>query len=215
MIEIEKEQMRKRAPKMLEALKKKNFDAHFFETAEEAKNFITEQVQPDETAGFGGSITLRQGLGLVDALQDKGVTVYDHWDANGDPTRRLELKRKQRGVDVFLTSMNAVTVDGVMVNLDGGGNRVASTCSGPKRVIVVVGANKVVENLDAAIHRTRHHASPLNAIRLERETPCVETGTCNDCSAPQRICAMLLIMYKKPGDIDKFTVVLVNDELGY
>ncbi len=152
---------------------------------------------------------------LERALQDKGVTVYDHWDANGDPTRRLELKRMQRGVDVFLTSMNAVTVDGVMVNLDGGGNRVAGTCSGPKRVIVVVGANKVVENVDAAIHRTRHHASPLNAIRLERETPCVETGTCNDCSSPQRICAMLLIMYKKPGDIDKFTVVLVNDEMGY
>ena len=102
-----------------------------------------------------------------------------------------------------------------MVNLDGGGNRVASTCSGPKRVIVVAGANKVVENLDAAIHRTRHHASPLNAIRLERETPCAETGTCNDCSSSQRICAMLLIMYKKPGDIDEFTVVLVNDEMGY
>jgi hypothetical protein len=102
-----------------------------------------------------------------------------------------------------------------MVNLDGGGNRVASTCSGPKRVIVVVGANKVAESVDAAIHRTQHHASPLNAIRLERETPCFETGTCNDCSAAQRICAMLLIMYKKPGDIDKFTVVVVNDEMGY
>ena len=215
MIEIEKEQMRKRAPKMLEALKKRNFDAHFFETGAEAREFITGLVQPDETAGFGGSVTLRQDLGLVDALRDKGVTVYDHWDANDDPPRRLELKRKQRGVDVFLTSMNAVTIDGIMVNLDGGGNRVAGTCSGPKRVIVVVGANKVVENLDAAIHRTRHHASPLNAIRLQRQTPCAETGTCNDCNSPQRICAMLLIMYKKPGDIDKFTVVVVNEEMGY
>jgi len=131
MIDVEKEQMRKRAPRMLEALKKKNFDAHFFETAKEAKNFIIGQVQPDETAGFGGSVTLRQGLGIVGALQDKGVTVYDHWDADGDPPRRLELKRKQQSVDVFLTSMNAVTIDGVMVNLDGGGNRVASTCCGP------------------------------------------------------------------------------------
>ena len=215
MIDVEKEQMRKRAPKMVEALKKKNFDAHFFETSSEARDFIVGQVEPKESAGFGGSITLRQGMGLPDALRDKGVTVYDHWDANGDPSRRLELKRKHRSVDVFLTSMNAITVDGVMVNLDGGGNRVASTCSGPKRVIVVVGLNKVTADLDAAIHRTRHHASPLNAIRLKRKTPCVETGTCSDCSAQERICAMLLIMYKKPGDIDKFTVVLVNEEMGY
>ncbi len=215
MLEIEKEQMRKRAPKMLESLKKRKFEAHFFETASEAKDFIANHIQPDETVGIGGSLTLRQGLGIVGPLRDKGVTIHDHWDADGDPPRRLELKRMQRGVDVFLTSMNAVTIDGIMVNLDGGGNRVAGTCSGPKRVIVVVGVNKVVENLDAAVHRTRHHASPLNAIRLERKTPCVESGTCSDCSSPQRICGMLLIMYQKPGDIDQFTVLLVNEEMGY
>ncbi len=215
MLDVEKEQMRKRAPKMVEALKKRNFDAHFFETVPEARDFIIGQIEPDESAGFGGSITTRQGLGLADALKEKGVAVYDHWDANGDPQRRLELKRKHRSVDVFLTSMNAITVDGTMVNLDGGGNRVASTCSGPKRVIVVVGRNKVTADLDAAIHRTRHHASPLNAIRLEKNTPCVETGTCSDCSAAERICAMLLIMYQKPGDIEKFTVVIVNEEMGY
>ena len=215
MIEIEKEQMRKRAPKMVEALNKNHFDAHFFETIPETRDFIIGQVEPDESVGFGGSITLRQGLGLADSFRDKGVTVYDHWDADGDPSRRLELKRKHRSVDVFLTSVNAITIDGILVNLDGGGNRVASTCSGPKRVIVVAGLNKVTADLDAAIHRTRHNASPLNAIRLERNTPCAETGTCSDCSAAERICAMLLIMYKKPGDIEKFTVVLVNEEMGY
>lgn len=215
MLEIEKEQMRRRAPKMLESLKKKKFDAYFFETASEAGDFIRDNAQTGETVGIGGSITLREDLGIVDVLREKGITVYDHWEADGDPSRRLELKRMQRGVDLFLTSMNAVTIDGVMVNLDGGGNRVASTCSGPKRVIVVIGANKVVENLDEAVHRTRHIASPLNAIRLKRETPCVETGTCNDCSSPQRICGMLLIMFQKPGDIDQFTVILVNEEMGY
>ncbi|MBW1962051.1 MAG: lactate utilization protein [Deltaproteobacteria bacterium] len=215
MLDLEKERMRKRAPKILESLKKKKYDAHFFETAAQAAEFIKSSVKQDETIGVGGSVTLRQGLGIVEALREKGVTVYDHWEAAEDPARRLELKRMQRAVDVFLTSINAITLDGVLVNLDGGGNRVASTCSGTKRVIVVAGANKVVEDLDAAVHRTRNHASPLNAIRLRRETPCVETGTCNDCSSPQRICGMLLIMFQKPGDIDKFTVILVNEQMGY
>jgi len=215
MIEIEKERFRKRIPKLLEALKKRRFDPHYFETPAEARDFLKDQIQPGETVGVGGSITLRGELGIVDALRQKGVTVVDHWEADGDPQKRLELKRMHRGVDVFLTSMNAVALDGTLVNLDGGGNRVASTCSGPKRVIVVAGANKVVEDLDTAIHRTRHHAGVINAIRLERKVPCVETGTCSDCTAAERICAALLILFKRPSDIDRFSVVLVNEEMGY
>ncbi len=215
MIEFEKEKIRKSVPKILDALKKKRFDAHFFETADEARDFIAEQINPKETVGIGGSVTLREGLGIVKELRSKGVTVHDHWDADGDPARRLELKRKQRGVDVFLTGMNAITKDGFLVNLDGGGNRVAGTCSGPKKVIVVAGTNKLVDSLDLAIHRTRTHAAVLNAIRLTPKVPCVETGNCDDCNAAQRICAALLILYKKPGDIDHFSVVLVNEEMGY
>ena len=111
--------------------------------------------------------------------------------------------------------MNAITGDGIMVNLDGGGNRVAGTCSGPKRVIVAVGANKIAESTDSAIDITRLHAAVLNSIRLDRKTPCAETGACIDCSSPQRICAALLILYKKPSNIDKFTVVRGNEEMGY
>ncbi|RJQ61592.1 MAG: lactate utilization protein [Desulfobacteraceae bacterium] len=215
MEEIEKEKMRKRIPKMIEALRKRQFDPHFFETVSEARDFIQGQIAPGETVGIGGSITLRRELGIVEALRNGGITVYDHWDAEGDSARRLELKRTQRSSDVFIAGVNAATVDGILVNLDGGGNRVAGTCSGPKRVIVAFGANKVVENLDEAIHRTRHHAAVLNAIRLERNTPCAETGICSDCSSPQRICAALLILFKRPTDIDKFTVVLINERLGY
>jgi len=214
MIDFEKDRFRKRAPKLLETLKKRGFDGYFFETAPEARDFIENQIVPEETVGIGGSITIREALGVAEALRAKGITVFDHWTA-GSPEQRLELKRKHRSVDVFLTSMNAITGDGIMVNLDGGGNRVASTCSGPKRVIVAVGANKVAESLDSAIERTRHHAAVINSIRLDRKTPCAETGVCNDCSSPHRICAALLILYKKPSDIDKFTVVLVNEEMGY
>ena len=214
MIELEKERFRRRAPKLLESLKKRGFDAHFFETGAEAGAFIQNQIAPDETVGIGGSVTIREDLGIAKALSEKGITVFDHWDA-GNPEERIELKRKHRGVDVFLTSMNGITGDGILVNLDGGGNRVASTCSGPKRVIVVAGANKVAESLESAMDRTRNHAAVVNAIRLGRKTPCAETGVCNDCNSPQRICAALLILYKKPSDIDAFTVVLVNEAMGY
>ena len=215
MIEFEKEKIRASMPQLLEEMKKKKFDAHFFETTEEARQFVANQINKEETVGVGGSVTIREGLGIVEALRNKGVTVYDHWDADGDPPRRLELKRMHRAVDVFLTGMNAITKDGILVNLDGGGNRVASTCSGPKKVIVVCGTNKIVDTLDMAVHRTRNHAAVLNAIRLERKVPCVETGYCTDCSAPQRICAALLILSRKPGDIDEFSVVLVNEAIGY
>lgn len=214
MIEFEKDRFRKRVAKILTSLKKRGFDGFFFETASEAGDFIESQLSPEETVGIGGSVTIREGLGIGEVLAGKGNFVVDHWNARS-PEERLELKRNQRAVDVFLTSMNAVTDDGMLVNLDGGGNRVANTCSGPKRIIAVVGANKVTGSLDSAIERTRSQAAVLNAIRLKRKTPCVETGICSDCGSGERICAALLILYKKPSDIDRFAVILINEDLGY
>jgi hypothetical protein len=215
MIEIEKDRIRKTIPKLLAALKKKGFDPYFFEKAEEARHFITERIELQETVGIGGSVTMREGLGIVEPLRKKGIYVCDHWDAYEDPALRLELKRKQRSMDVFLSSVNALTLDGVLVNLDGGGNRVAGACSGPKKVIIAAGTNKIVDSLDSAIHRTREQAAVINAMRLKRKTPCVETGICSDCDSPERICSALLILLKKPTDIDLFTVVLINEEMGY
>jgi len=215
MQETDKERYRKLMPKILEALRKKKFDPYFFETIAEAGSFIPAQIQKGETVGISGSVTLRQYLGVVEALRAQGNTVYDHWDAGKDHKERLRIKRMQRGADVFLSGLNAFTCDGTLVNLDGGGNRVSGICSGPKRVIAVAGTNKLVETLDGAIHRTRHHSAPINAARLERKVPCATTGMCSDCDAPERICAALLVLFKKPGDIDKFTVILVNEEMGY
>jgi hypothetical protein len=214
-IEIEKDRIRNTIKKVLDALKKKGFDPYFFETADEAKHFITEHIEPQETVGIGGSVTLRDELGIVESLRKRGNYVCDHHDAFEDPARRLEFKRKQRSMDVFLSSVNALTSEGVLVNLDGGGNRVAGMCSGPKKVIIAAGTNKIVDSLDLAIHRTRHQAAVLNAMRLKRKTPCAETGICSDCDSPERICAALLILLKKPSDIDLFTVVLINEEIGY
>ncbi len=210
----EKTYFRKRVSKMLDELEKKQYEPYFFETSDEAKSFILEHIGPRETVGIGGSITLREGLGIIEGIRKKGNTVYDHWEAGGDPVKRLELKRKHRQVDVFLSSLNAITTDGIMVNLDGGGNRVASLCSGPKRVIVVVGVNKIVDSLELAINRTRKKAAVLSALRIKPKAPCVETGFCSDCSAAERICAALLILMKRPNDIENFTIILINEVLG-
>lgn len=215
MQEIEKEYVRKKIGSVLDGLKKKKFEAHFFETMEEAKRFILGQIKPGETVGIGGSVTLREEFKIVPEIRKKGNTVYDHWEANDDPVRRMELKRSHRNVDVFLSSINAIAADGTIVNLDGGGNRVASLCSGPKRVIAVAGANKLVDSLDDAIYRTRNRAAALRALRSNYKTPCVATGVCSDCDSPQRICSALLILLKRPADIDQFTVILVNEEMGY
>ncbi len=215
MIEFEKEKIRKSMPKILEEMKRRHFDSHFFETKEEAGAFIAGLVGAGESVGVGGSFTVRDGVGAVAALKQKGITVVDHWDAGPDAALRLELKRKQRTVDVFLSGTNAVTRDGILVNMDGGGNRLAGLLSGPKRVIAAVGTNKITDSLELAIHRTRHQAAVLNAIRLKRKAPCVQTGVCNDCQAPERVCAALLILFTKPEDIDLFTVVLVNEEMGF
>ena len=143
----EKEYYRKRIPKILEALKKKGYDPYFFESTDEARSLILERIDPSETVAIGGSITIREDLSIKEELRKRGNQVIDHWEASGDWARVIELKRKNREADVFLSGLNAISSDGILVNLDGGGNRVASLCSGPKRVIVVAGANKIVESV--------------------------------------------------------------------
>ncbi len=212
MRETDKIRFRLMAPRILTALTKKQYEAGFFETIPEAKSFILGRIEPGETVGIGGSITLREDMQIVEAIRSKGNEVYDHWGAG---QRFMEVKRMHRQVDVFLSGINAFTGDGIIVNIDGGGNRVGSLCSGPKRVIAVAGPNKLTESLDSAISRVRNKAAVLNAIRVKVKTPCVETGLCNDCSSSERICAALLILMKKPTDIEQFTVVLINEELGY
>lgn len=215
MKEIGKDLIRKRMGNILEALKKRGFESYFFETKDQAKNFISDIIKAQETVGVGGSMTLRDETGIVEMLRKRGNYVCDHLEASGDPSKRLELKRQQRSMDVFLSSVNALTSEGILINLDGGGNRVAGMCCGPKRVIIVAGTNKITDSLDLGIRRTRHQAAVLNALRLKRKTPCVETGVCNDCDSPERICAALLILFKKPSDIDQYVVIFINEEMGF
>ena len=142
------------------------------------------------------------------------VEVIDPYEPGISPEEGLDRGRRGMTADVMIASTNAITLDGRLVNLDGMGNRVAAMTFGPTKVILVVGLNKVVPNLESAMARVKHYGGPVNAIRLSVNTPCVETGLCLDCSSPQRICNMWSII---EGHMIKgrIHVKLIGENLGY
>jgi L-lactate utilization protein LutB len=195
----------------VENLKKNNFDARYFESAQEAVEALLQEIRPEETVGIGGSMTVKE-LGLDTLLRERGNTVYWHW-LEGSPEGMDQARASAATADVYLTSTNALTQDGKLVNTDGTGNRVASMVYGPKRTIVVCGKNKLAENLDAALERIEDHAYK-NARRLKLNTPCAVNERCMDCSSPQRMCNVTTILRKKPNKI-AMSVFIINEELGY
>jgi len=195
------------------SLQDRGFAAFSVGSREEAKARIMEEIPAGSRIGVGGSVTLRE-LGLVDALLARGHTVYQGWAGQPAPPPDLDFRKAHLTCDVFLTSSNAITVDGDLVNVDGVGNRVAAMIFGPGKVIVAAGWNKIVPDLNSAIQRIRNVAAPLNAKRLELNVPCVTTGYCVDCTVPDNICRATTIISRKPRRTD-FTIVLVSDSLGY
>lgn len=196
--------------KAVRALQKNGFDVRVFNTKEEVVSALMEDINVDEAVGLGGSITL-QDIRIYDHLVERGNTVYWHWKAE-DKGAAL---RNAASSKVYITSSNAVTEDGKLINKDGTGNRVSSMFYGHERVYIVAGRNKVVRNYGDAIYRIEHIAAPLNAKRLNLTTPCVYTGVCSDCDSPQRICNVETVINKKPGGVGKIVIYLVNEDLGY
>jgi hypothetical protein len=203
----------KLAKKCIQNLKKHGFDAHYVSGEQEARDLILEKISDYQTFGFGGSDTTR-ALGLSEALQTMGKTVYDHWQKGLSKEDDLEIRLNQGRCDCFLCSANAVAATGEIVNVDGIGNRTNAMCFGPKKVIVVAGMNKVTQDLDSAVRRVRELAAPMRAKSLGMETPCAENGLCSDCNAPQRICRITTILHRRPMLTD-LSVVLVNRALGF
>lgn len=199
--------------KVVEALRKNNFIAHYAESKGTAIAYVLDQIGQNATIGIGGSMTLVE-LGLDVTLEEAGHTVYNHNKAGLSKEESLALRRKELLSDVFLTSANAITEDGQIVNTDGSGNRVAAMIFGPRKVIIVAGRNKIVADTDAAKKRIEKIAAPINAKRLNRNTPCAQTGRCVDCASSERICAVTTIMHKKPLSIE-IHVVIVGENLGY
>lgn len=212
MLTQRKMQYDKAGAKVAEALNKRHFEAYYCPDRAAAIEKVLELISLEDTVSWGGTLTVDE-LGLKDLLRARGQKLIDRDTAQSNE-ERVELMRKGLLADTFLTSSNAVSADGQLVNIDGTGNRVAALCFGPTQVVVVAGMNKVAGDLDGAMRRAREVAAPMNAQRFPLKTPCVANGLCGDCKGPDSICAQIVTtrLCKPAGRIK---VVLVGEDLGF
>jgi hypothetical protein len=202
------------AKQIIQHLEKRRMEGSFASTGAQAKKEIIAMIPEGATVFRCGSMTAG-GLGLWEEIGElPGVELINPYQPGLAPEDSLELRRRGMTADVMIASTNAVTLDGKLVNLDGMGNRVAALTFGPKKVILVVGMNKVVPDVESAMARVKHYAAPVNAMRLSLDTPCVKSGLCTDCRSPQRICNTWTITegHMLKGRIH---VKLVGENLGY
>ena len=189
-------------------LENRGFHAHVFATGAEAAEFLVQTLH-GTSIGIGGSVTI-DTLGVYDRLCGSNE-VFWHWKNHAPETRERAGK-----AETYLCSANGVSENGEIVNIDGFGNRVASTIYGPERVFLVVGRNKIAPDLTGAIDRARNIAAPLNARRLNRHTPCaVGEPRCRDCRSPEKVCGVMTVFFMPPTSIKEFHVILVDEDLGY
>lgn len=176
-----------------------------FETAQEAAGYLDSRID-GRTVAFGGSMTVKE-MGLYPLLASHNQAVW-HWEGGS--------LAQAMNADVYITSVNALAETGEMINIDGNGNRVASTLYGHKEVYFVVGVNKIAPDYDAALWRARNIASPKNAQRLGKKTPCAVKGErCYDCRSPERICRALTVLWGPMMNGSHMEIILINQELGY
>ncbi len=202
----------KQVERTINALKKNNFEAFFVHDSKAAFEEVMSRIPDGATVGVGGSVTLAQ-IGILDALENREIHLIWPFKQARSNEERIELNRKCFSSDVFLSSTNAVTEDGKLFNVDATGNRVGAMFIGPQKVIVVSGVNKIVKDIEAAEKRVKEWTAPQNAKRLNRKTPCTETGVCSDCNSPDRICNIYVTLAKRPSRTE-VVVILVGENLG-
>lgn len=191
---------------------KRNIDAFYCEDSESAVALAMDLMKDGTTVGFGGSETLKE-IGLLDAVRNSSLTLIDREQAK-TPAEKKEYYFKNAMSDYFLMSSNAVTIDGELINIDGNGNRVACLIHGPEHVILMVGMNKVVPNVETGIARVRNTSAPANAARLETQTPCGVTGHCGNCNSPDCMCCQIVVT-RHSRHTGRIKVILIGEELGY
>lgn len=198
------------------ALRGNHFDAHVVADVDAARALVLDRIVPEAapaTVSFGGSMTL-VATGLPAALAAiPGLAVCDTMDRSISPEAMYERRRQALLVDLFITGTNAVTEDGVLVNLDMIGNRACAIAFGPRKVVVLVGRNKLVPDLATAMRRVKEYAAPANAMRLGKKTPCAATARCADCGSPDRICNVWTIT-EKSFPRGRISVICINQDLG-
>ncbi len=200
------------ADRVIKGLKSRNMDGYYVETKEEALKKALELIPEGSSISWGGTMSAAE-IGLKDAVCSGNYRVYNREAANS-PEEKRAAELAAYDCDFFLASANAITEDGVMVNIDGFANRVSAIAAGPRTVLMIVGMNKVVKRVEDAVSRARNEAAPINAQRFGLDTPCSKNGMCYDCKSPDTICCQILItrFSKIPGRIK---VILVDDVLGF
>lgn len=196
-----------------EALRRNQMAAHFAATPEASRELALSLIPAGASVGLGGSMTLDE-IGLVAAVRGGDYRLLDRYRPGLTDAELKDIFRANFSADVFLTSTNALTAGGELVNKDGRGTRMAAVVYGPDRVIVVAGRNKLVKDVPAGLERIETVAAPRNTVRLKVNTPCVQTGRCMDCRSAQRICCHTVISgFQRVKD--RIHVILVDADLGY
>lgn len=211
MTEMQKMYYDKRGAALIKNLGSRHFEAYYCSTKEEALEKALSLIPQGSSIAWGGSVTCQQ-IGLLDAVRNGNYRTIDREQAK-TAEEREETMRQGLLADVFLSSANAISMDGQLVNIDGNGNRVAAIVYGPKQVIIVAGMNKVEDTLDAAMVRARTVAAPMNMQRFGLPTPCNATGICADCKSERCICNQILITRHSRGN--RIKIILVGEDLGF
>lgn len=205
---FEKERNEKLAQIVIKGLKSRNMTGYYVKDRDEALKKALELIPEGSRVAMGGCMSAQE-IGLTDALNNGHYTFFD---------RAFMAKREglleAYGADVFVSSVNALTDDGILVNIDGNANRVSFIAQGPQKVVFIVGMNKVASDLDHAMKRARNIAAPINAGRFDITTPCTKTGKCMDCKSIDTVCCQFLIT-RFSRHKDRIHVILVNENLGF
>ncbi|MCR4777002.1 MAG: lactate utilization protein [Saccharofermentans sp.] len=199
----------KLAQKVIKGLNSRNMTGYYASSAEEAKKIALEIIPEGSSVTMGGGMSVHE-IGLVDALKSGN---YDFIDRDKTEDKRAAMLAAY-DADFFLSGCNAITEDGILINIDGNANRVSAIAQGPKKVLFIVGMNKVCSDVDGGMKRARNVAAPINAQRFGLDTPCTKTGSCMDCKSPDTICCQFLVT-RFSKHADRIHVILVNDSLGF
>ena len=197
----------------IEALNKNNMNGYLVNTKEELIEKIKELVKENSTVSCGGSMSLFE-TGIIDHLRSGRYKFLDRYEEGLSREEVTKIFKESFFADAYFASSNAVTEDGKLYNVDGNGNRVAAMMFGPEKVILVVGVNKIVKNIDEAVIRNKEISAPTNAKRLNKMTPCTKVGYCMDCKSNDKICREFTVISSQVNK-DRIHVIFMNENIGY
>lgn len=198
--------------KIIRGLENRNMEGYYVKTKEEALKLALSLIPEGSTVGWGGSVSITE-IGLKQAILEGNYKALNR-DACKDAEEKRAVELATFGADYFLCSSNAITEDGILVNIDGNSNRVAAIAYGPAHVLMIVGMNKVAKNVEAAMYRARNEAAPINTQRFPIDTPCKKTGSCADCMSKDTICCQFLTT-RFSRHVGRIKVILVEEDLGF